>query len=247
MLRILSIGNSFSQDAHRYLYKVAKSLGDEIYTVNYCIGGCSLERHWNEYTNDIPEYIVEVNGEYVRNDGALRKILSEEKFDAVTIQQVSQCAGKPETFEPYLGLLIEEIKKHQPQAKLFFQETWEYEYNTTHGGFLWYDSSCDKMYNAIRETCTEAAVKYGLTLIPSGELVRLIKKTPEFDSENGGISLYRDGFHMGLVYGRYMLACLWYKTILQKSPLDASYVPEDGESDPALLYLIRCEVDKYNI
>ena len=31
MIKILSIGNSFSQDAQRYLYDIAKVNGEEIY------------------------------------------------------------------------------------------------------------------------------------------------------------------------------------------------------------------------
>ncbi len=39
MLKILSIGNSFSQDAQRYLYDISKSNGEEIKNVNLYIGG----------------------------------------------------------------------------------------------------------------------------------------------------------------------------------------------------------------
>ena len=48
MLKILSIGNSFSQDATRYLQPIAVSAGIEDFFVRNCyIGGCSLERHVN--------------------------------------------------------------------------------------------------------------------------------------------------------------------------------------------------------
>ena len=45
-IHVLSIGNSFSQDAHRYLHDFARSEGVDIETVNLFIGGCSLERHY---------------------------------------------------------------------------------------------------------------------------------------------------------------------------------------------------------
>ena len=45
-MKILSIGNSFSQDAHRWLYKLAKLNGIELETANLYIGGCSLETHF---------------------------------------------------------------------------------------------------------------------------------------------------------------------------------------------------------
>ena len=40
-MKILSIGNSFSQDAQRYLYRLAKKAGDTFKTVNLDIGGCT--------------------------------------------------------------------------------------------------------------------------------------------------------------------------------------------------------------
>ena len=47
-LKILSIGNSFSDDAQRYLYQIARAGHQEMKVVNAYIGGCSLHRH---YTN----------------------------------------------------------------------------------------------------------------------------------------------------------------------------------------------------
>ncbi len=45
-MKILSIGNSFSQDAHRYLYEIAKKDGVDVKPVNLYIGGCSLRTHY---------------------------------------------------------------------------------------------------------------------------------------------------------------------------------------------------------
>ena len=44
-MKILAIGNSFSQDATKYLQSVAKSAGEDLFVRNIYIGGCSLERH----------------------------------------------------------------------------------------------------------------------------------------------------------------------------------------------------------
>ena len=43
---VVSIGNSFSQDAQRYLTRFAKAAGVDIMTRNLEIGGCSLEQHF---------------------------------------------------------------------------------------------------------------------------------------------------------------------------------------------------------
>ncbi len=45
-MNILAIGNSFSQDATRYLHAVMQAGGVAGRVVNLYIGGCSLEQHW---------------------------------------------------------------------------------------------------------------------------------------------------------------------------------------------------------
>lgn len=61
-IRILSIGNSFSQDAQRHLHDLAKCEGVTIETVNPFIGGCTLERHYRNMAGNRREYTLEVNG-----------------------------------------------------------------------------------------------------------------------------------------------------------------------------------------
>lgn len=49
-LRVLAIGNSFSQDAvEQYLHELGKSEGYIMIIGNMYIGGCSLERHVKIY------------------------------------------------------------------------------------------------------------------------------------------------------------------------------------------------------
>ena len=45
-MRILAIGNSFSQDATAMLQPVLAASGIQAEVVNLYIGGCPLERHW---------------------------------------------------------------------------------------------------------------------------------------------------------------------------------------------------------
>ena len=52
-MKILSIGNSFSQDAHRYIHDIAKGEGVNIKCVNLYIGGCSLQTHYVNMMGDV--------------------------------------------------------------------------------------------------------------------------------------------------------------------------------------------------
>ena len=53
-MKILAIGNSFSQDATRYLQDIAASAGENLFVRNLYIGGCSLEMHAKNITENAP-------------------------------------------------------------------------------------------------------------------------------------------------------------------------------------------------
>ncbi|MBQ8610274.1 MAG: DUF4886 domain-containing protein [Oscillospiraceae bacterium] len=241
MLRILSFGNSFSDDSHRWLYDLACAAGVEIETHDYVIGGCPLEWHAQNLRSGEGKYLYQKNGIYdpdsLENPRRFRQGLEDGRWDIITIQQVSHLAGKPESNQPYLNELLAAIRKAQPQAKIYFHQTWEYEYCSEHPGFPDYGCDCDTMYAAVRANCRNIAREHALGLIPTGEAVHAAKRLSAFDSEHDGISLYRDAFHMGWVYGRYLAACVWLKTLCGVLPAADAFIPaQDGvTADPALL------------
>lgn len=66
-MKILCIGNSFSQDATRYLSRIGKAAGTGIKTVNLYIGGCPLKTHYFNVLEDQPAYAFEFNWGKYRN------------------------------------------------------------------------------------------------------------------------------------------------------------------------------------
>jgi beta-glucosidase len=57
IVRVLAIGNSFSQDAvEQYLHELAEADGYQLIIGNLYIGGCSLERHYNNMVNNTADY-----------------------------------------------------------------------------------------------------------------------------------------------------------------------------------------------
>lgn len=213
-MQVLSIGNSFSQDAHKWLHKLAQNQGIYLETANLYIGGCSLEKHCYNLKNDLSAYDLEPNG-----DGSERKIgISEalrlKPWDIITLQQVSGLSGIYETYEPYLSEIVSVIKKVCPGAVLYFHQTWAYETDSNHGDFVRYDSDQTQMYRCIEKTSQTAARSINATLIPAGRVIQTLRETlPEFDYKNGGKSLCRDGFHLSLDYGRFAVAAIWLRTI----------------------------------
>ena len=214
-MKICSIGNSFSQDAHKWLHKLAKVNGIDLKTANLYIGGCSLETHWKNAEKNNAYYSLELNGNAGTRNVSIEEALNLEKWDVITLQQVSQHSGIFETYEPYLSLLANMVKKIQPDAKLYFHQTWAYETDSNHEGFANYNNDQTEMYRCIKEACAKATQSINAELIPSGKVIQTLRETvAEFDYKNGGLSLCRDGFHLSLDYGRYAVAATWLHTII---------------------------------
>lgn len=89
-MKILSIGNSFSQDAQAYLHDAALSLGLDLECLNLYIGGCSLERHYNNLLSGERVY----SPEYKRTRGR-RGCVSSEKYLREANTTLSHFTGKP--------------------------------------------------------------------------------------------------------------------------------------------------------
>lgn len=235
-MKILSIGNSFSQDAQRWLHQVAESAGEDILAVNLYIGGCPLVRHWNNYISREPEYEMWVNGEFDRKI-SINEALELETWDVITFQQASPGSGDYSSFQPYLNYLYREVKKICPNARYYIHQTWSYEVDCTLQAFDNYHRSRCIMDKKSIEAYNKASEETGLSLIPCGDVVRYLRAMPEFDYPGGGMSLNRDGFHLSLDYGRYAAALTWYGFLTGKDPRKVTFVPvvEEKAADKQLL------------
>ena len=242
MIKILAIGNSFSQDATAYLYPMAEAVGKKIKVVNLYIGGCSLETHWKNIQNDAALYDYELNGQYTGRKISIKEALEEEAWDYITLQQVSGDSGIIDTFYPYINNILEFVREYAPTAEQLLHQTWAYELDSNHSDFGKYDRDQNKMYVAIKKVYNTLAEKLSLRVIPSGDMIQKLRSTPVFDYGKGGASLCRDGFHMHFIYGRYALAAVWMEFVLKESVLVNDFVPPalDGEAvDESKLRLIK--------
>ena len=246
MKYILAIGNSFSRDATAYLHDVCESLGIQVHVVNLYIGGCPLERHWNNVEKNERAYQYHENGVVTDRYVSIADVLHEKPWDYIVTQQSSHDSGWLDTYEPFTGLLLEYLKKEVPAAQILMQQTWAYEIDSDHGCFIRYNRDQQEMYRRSRENYHAIADKYGFPLIPCGDVIQNIRKHPEFDVAKGGRSICRDGFHMHYLYGRYALACTWAKSLLGADISKCTFIPKCCDTtetaDPRLLALIREEV-----
>lgn len=209
-MKVLSIGNSFSEDAQRYLQRLAKKEGEWFKTANLYIGGCSLRQHYINCLDDRAAYIYEFNGEYTGLLTSIKQALVSDEWDVVTLQQASHESAKFETYSPYLETLVEYVKKYCPHAKIYIHQTWAYEDGSERlekkAGY----ATADEMFNDIRASYEKAAKLIGAEkIIPSGQAIANAIKL-------GAEKIHRDTFHMSYGAGRYLLALVWYKALTGK-------------------------------
>ena len=228
-MKILSIGNSFSVDAHAYLHSLAKQRGEDLSLVNLAIGGCSLETHWQNVVNNSANYLHIIDGYDCKDTRVtIEEIIKSDEFDAITLQQVSHFSGQYETYQPYLNDLVSYVRKYQPNAKLYFHRTWAYEIDSTHSEFHLYDNDQKKMYASLCDSSLSASKEIGATLIPAGDVIQAMReRLPEFDYANGGESLCCDGFHMSHTYGRLAVALTWLAVFSGKRVSPMPYMELD--------------------
>ncbi len=222
-MKILAIGNSFSEDATARLHQMAESAGIDIYVNSLYIGGCSLEMHANNIRANADTYAQYINGAWGSNQISIRNALLSEKWDIVTIQQASHFSGHYETYEPFGSEILDEIKMYAPDARIYFHRTWAYELDSTHSAFASYGCSQEKMYKMIVDASCKFCADHSLPIIPAGDVIQKLRQYPEFDYSRDGDTLCRDGFHISLSYGRYALAATWLETLTGVSIFDSKY------------------------
>ncbi|MDD4326942.1 MAG: DUF4886 domain-containing protein [Eubacteriales bacterium] len=241
ILRILAVGNSFSQDAQYYLHDLAKSDGAEIYAVNLYIGGCSLETHHINMLTRSNAYSLEINGKDTGKMISLEEAMLSEDWDHITFQQASHDSGSPETYFPFLSDLYRSAQDLCPRSVKHLHQTWAYEHTSDHPAFGRYGFDQTIMYNRLKAAYDSASLKTGMSLIPSGYLIQKLREHPEFDFNSGGRSLCRDGYHLDLLYGRFAVSALWYKYFTGNDIRSVTFTPAVNgiSADERLLEIIR--------
>lgn len=221
VLRILAIGNSFSDDGTEYIPALLDNLGvKDVEIARLFVGGCTLQQHLSFYQAEQSPYIFSQSkagdNRWVRHKDkySLQRALAMGEWDIITLQQQSGRSGIYSSYEPYLGELIQIIRQSQPHALLAWHMTWSYSTNSRHGEFVNYDSDPQKMFGAIYDA-TQATIKAHPEIeiiIAAGTTVQTLRHSAV---NNYPHDLTRDGYHIGYGAGRYALACTWYEALIE--------------------------------
>ncbi len=226
-LKILALGNSFSQDA---MYNLGYMLDDVGYTDvvlgNAVIGGCTLDTHWSNIEAELADstsagaYSFEYykNGKWTtEKEQRIDYALDFADWDIITIQQASHYSGYPAaqpdaettTFEKLRDIVSYlDTNKPKTETKIYWHMTWAYAATSSHSGFSNYNKDQATMYNAIVNTVTDTVLAIdGIDgVIPSGTAIQNLR------TSYVGDNLTRDGYHMNN-NGRYTAALTWFATL----------------------------------
>ena len=217
-MKILSIGNSFSDDAQRYLHDIARGEGVEIETLNLCISGCHLKTHAEKIKSGEKAYFYHYNGNVECNDLiSFQDGIAMRDWDIVTLQQVSTHSFVEDSFYPYIHEVVAYVREKLPNAKIYIHQTWAYEHGCPRSFEVTDGKGAEFMLDGLRRAYKKAKDEIGaVAIIPSGELMELLY-------QNGASKIYRDTFHASLGLGRYALGLLWFKLFTGRSVLNNSY------------------------
>lgn len=231
-LKILCVGNSFSDNAIAYMYPIAKAFGiEEVKIANLYIGGCSLETHANNAFNNTAAYTyrevnVDTGGAIQTASSTVRMIdgILDEDWDIITMQQVSGKSGVSSTYNEDLVGLNGYIKDNatNPNVQFGWHMTWAYQQNSTHTDFRDYNRDQLNMYYAIRKAtkdCIEGNDMFDF-VVPAGTAVQNAR------TSYLGDNLTQDGYHLN-DKGEYIIGLTWIMKItgLTRENFDESKAP----------------------
>lgn len=231
-MEVLVIGNSFSQDALRYLSAIAAADAIEINTANLYANAYSLEQHADNARCNERIYDYELNGRRAERKVSMGEALDEREWDIITLQQVSNLSVDYGTFQPYLNELAMLATQRCPRAKLMLHQTWAYEPDCERLLELGYATPRLMTEDVMASYEASSAALMGADIVPSGEAFLLAM-------ERGITGLHRDTFHASLGRGRYLLGMVWYAALTRRDIMQNAFCDLREPEDGALLFELR--------
>lgn len=239
-IRLLTIGNSFADNATVYLPALAEAGGHELILGKANLGGHSLEQHAT-YLQLHERDLSDPKGCPYSFRGAkvsLQEILSREAWDIVTIQQVSNLSFRPDSYEPFAGEVVDAIRELAPSARIYVHQTWAY--REDHPLLKREGLTQEAMFARLKSAYAGLASRYEAPILPCGAAFQRARALPEwrfrgadeaFDfghPESGRLPVEMGGLNIGWTLQKNS------KTGHTEYVLDAKHANKDGQ------YLAAC-------
>lgn len=253
-VKLLTIGNSFSANATRFLTDIVKSRGLQLIHQPIVVGGASLELHWSRAAAHEKDS-QDPAGLYGKR--SLKQELMAQAWDYVTIQQASIKSHNIETYRPFAKRLQEYIQQHAPTAKLLMHQTWAYRVDDPrfsvqkHGE----PATQTEMYEQLRTSYRTIGQEIGAGIIPVGDAFYLADKDPQWGYQPDtkfdflqksptGLPQQNHSLHVGWrlskqadgdnklsidghhanVAGEYLGACVWFEVLYNENVVGTEFV-----------------------
>ena len=165
-VRLLTIGNSFSANATKYLKDLAEAGEHTLIHNSLVIGGSSFQVHADKTK-------AEGKARLYTNGKDLVSNLTADKWDYVTIQQASIKSHDFGTYQPHAGFLRDLIVTHAPQSKLLIHQTWAYSVDDPRFAVKapkpGEPKTQEEMYHGLTTAYDKLAAEFGAKIIPVGD------------------------------------------------------------------------------
>jgi hypothetical protein len=226
ILRVLAIGNSFSEDGiENYVHELAQADNKQVIIGNMYIGGAPISLHVkNAEANNATYAYRKINLDGVKNNTknvSLEQALKDENWDYISLQQASPLSGQYDVIMKDLPQLIAYVRSLAPHAKLIYHQTWAYQHDSSHKGFANYNNNQTEMYksivNATKRINKNKAFSF---IVPAGSAIQNAR------TSSIGDMYTRDGYHLELNYGRFTAACTWYEKLFNTDVRKNTYKPD---------------------
>lgn len=242
-LKLLMIGNSFSQDTVNWLPGIAKSLGfTEIVIGNLVIGGCTLNTHYNNSQSNSAayEFTYYQNNSWTTESAkvTMQYGLRFTDWDFISLQQQSGNSGNVASYNSDLDGLVRYVKgvATNKNMKLVWNMTWAYPTGSGWFGGL-YNNNQMNMYNSIVAAVQEKIVTNSeFSLIsPAGTAIQngrtsYIGDDYRGDNENTVDEWNRDGAHLSQWEGRFVSSLTMFCTLTGYMPNEITYLPPNVDN-----------------
>lgn len=209
-LRILAIGNSYTQDCARYIPFILDSARIDPSRLAVCVAhipGASLRVWWQTYSSGSAIELQRYAGTYpMRESGTLAELLHQQ-WDVITLQQYSYQSDRYNTFNPYLDRLRRASQQDCPNPRVCFAWNMTWNYWTQYEE---HPVTADR-YHDIAGAAQKVVALNGIDiLIPTGTAIENAKQT----SLQNGYDMTRDGTHLAYGTASYIAACTWVQRII---------------------------------
>jgi hypothetical protein len=215
-VRLLTVGNSFSQNATRYLDQIVEADGNKLVHHRCVIGGSGPDQHLAKAA--LHEKDPKDKAGLYSSGTSLKQELLAEKWDVITIQQASIRSHDAATYRPAAQELYDYIKKYAPASEVVIHQTWAYRVDDprfrTPSGKAGEPKTQKEMYDGLSSAYRTIAKELGVRRIPVGDAFYAAdtdprwgyKPDPKFDPKTAKPPALPDQTHSLHVGQRWVIA-----------------------------------------